>query len=100
MGPIRYLAALIGAGDQDVLRSFILVVALLLETRRIYRPIPFATCCRSGGVRGPFGAEKADSRCDRDARHHRPSRQGHTGPWGEVQPRLWQCTYIAAPVAL
>jgi hypothetical protein len=31
LGPIRYLATLIGAGDQDVLRWFILVVALLLD---------------------------------------------------------------------
>jgi hypothetical protein len=29
--PIRYLATLIGAGDQDVLRWFILLVALLLD---------------------------------------------------------------------
>jgi len=31
LGPIRYLATLLGAGDQDVLRWFILVVALLLD---------------------------------------------------------------------
>jgi hypothetical protein len=31
LGPVRYLAALLGAGDQDVLRWFILVVALLLD---------------------------------------------------------------------
>jgi len=31
LGPIRYLAALLGANDQDVLRWFILVVALLLD---------------------------------------------------------------------
>jgi len=31
LGPIRYLATLIGAGDQDILRWFILVVALLLD---------------------------------------------------------------------
>jgi hypothetical protein len=31
LGPLRYLATLIGAGDQDVLRWFILVVALLLD---------------------------------------------------------------------
>jgi hypothetical protein len=30
-GPIRYLATLLGAGDQDVLRWFILIVALLLD---------------------------------------------------------------------
>jgi hypothetical protein len=28
LGPIRYLAALLGAGDQDVLRYFILVVSI------------------------------------------------------------------------
>src|SRR5215467_13998239 len=27
LGPVRYLATLLGAGDQDVMRSFILVVA-------------------------------------------------------------------------
>jgi hypothetical protein len=31
LGPLRYLATLIDAGDQDVLRRFILVVAVLLD---------------------------------------------------------------------
>jgi hypothetical protein len=31
LGPVRYLATLIGAGDQDVLRWFILAIALLLD---------------------------------------------------------------------
>jgi len=31
LGPVRYLATLLGAGDQDVLRWFILVIALLLD---------------------------------------------------------------------
>jgi len=31
LGPVRYIATLVGAGDQDVLRWFILVVALLLD---------------------------------------------------------------------
>ena len=31
LGPVRYLATLLGAGDQDVLRWFILVVACLLD---------------------------------------------------------------------
>jgi hypothetical protein len=31
LGPVRYLATMIGAGDQDVLRWFILVIALLLD---------------------------------------------------------------------
>jgi hypothetical protein len=31
LGPVRYLATLIGAGDQDVLRWFIVIVALLLD---------------------------------------------------------------------
>ena len=31
LGPVRYLATLLGASDQDVLRYFILVVALLLD---------------------------------------------------------------------
>jgi hypothetical protein len=31
LGPVRYLATLLGAGDQDVLRWFILIVALLLD---------------------------------------------------------------------
>ena len=31
LGPVRYLATLIGANDQDVLRWFILVVAILLD---------------------------------------------------------------------
>jgi hypothetical protein len=31
LGPLRYLATLLGAGDQDVLRPFILVVTTLLD---------------------------------------------------------------------
>jgi hypothetical protein len=31
LGPVKYLATLPGAGDQDVLRYFILLVALLLD---------------------------------------------------------------------
>jgi hypothetical protein len=31
LGPVRYLATLLGAGDQDVMRWFILVVASLLD---------------------------------------------------------------------
>jgi len=31
LGPVRYLATLLGAGDQDLLRWFILVIALLLD---------------------------------------------------------------------
>jgi len=31
LGPVRYLATLLGAGDQNVLRYFILAVALLLD---------------------------------------------------------------------
>jgi hypothetical protein len=31
LGPVRYLATLLGAGDQDVLRWFILVIAVLLD---------------------------------------------------------------------
>ncbi len=31
LGPVRYLATLIGGDDQDVLRWFILVIAVLLD---------------------------------------------------------------------
>ena len=31
LGPVRYLATLLGANDEDVLRCFVLVVALLLD---------------------------------------------------------------------
>ena len=31
LGPVRYLATLLGAGEQDVLRWFILVIAVLLD---------------------------------------------------------------------
>jgi hypothetical protein len=31
LGPVRYLATLLGAGARDVLRGFTLVVALLLD---------------------------------------------------------------------
>ena len=32
LGPVRYLATLLGAGDQEVLRWFILVIAVLLDS--------------------------------------------------------------------
>jgi hypothetical protein len=35
LGPVKYLATLLGAGDQDVLRWFILVVAMLLDPAAI-----------------------------------------------------------------
>jgi hypothetical protein len=35
LGPVKYLATLFGAGDQDVLRWFILVVALLLDSAAV-----------------------------------------------------------------
>ncbi len=35
LGSIRYLATLLGAGDQDVLRLFTLVVAILLDPAAI-----------------------------------------------------------------
>jgi hypothetical protein len=35
LGPVRYLATLLGAGDQDVVRYFILIVALLLDTAAV-----------------------------------------------------------------
>ncbi len=31
LGPVRYLATLLGAGDQDMLRWFILILAVLLD---------------------------------------------------------------------
>jgi hypothetical protein len=46
LGPVRYLATLLRAVDQDVLRWFTLVVALLLD--------PAASCCSS---RRPGGEE-------------------------------------------
>jgi hypothetical protein len=38
LGPVRYLATLIGANDQDVLRYFILAVALLLGPAAVLLP--------------------------------------------------------------
>ena len=34
LGPVKYLAILLGTGDEDLLRYFILVVALLLDPAR------------------------------------------------------------------
>jgi hypothetical protein len=47
LGPVRYLATLLGAGDQDVLRYFILVVALLLDPAAVLLLLAAASARRS-----------------------------------------------------
>src|SRR6266446_7379611 len=47
LGPIRYLATLLGAGDQEVLRWFILVVALLLDPAAVLLLLAAASARRS-----------------------------------------------------
>jgi hypothetical protein len=47
LGPVRYLAALLGAGDQDVLRWFILVVAMLLDPAAVLLLLAAASARRS-----------------------------------------------------
>jgi len=47
LGPVRYLAALLGAGDQDVLRWFILVVAMLLDPSAVLLLLAAASAPRS-----------------------------------------------------
>jgi hypothetical protein len=42
LGPLRYVETLLGAGDQDVLRYFILVAALLLDPAAVLL-LPAAT---------------------------------------------------------
>ena len=50
LGPVRYLATLLGANDEDVLRWFILVIALLR--------LPCCSCSRHHAADAPprFGA--------------------------------------------
>jgi hypothetical protein len=47
LGPVRYLATLLGAGDQDVLRYFILVVALLLDPAAVILLLAAASAGRA-----------------------------------------------------
>jgi TolB-like protein len=47
LGPVRYLATLLGAGDQDVLRYFILVVALLLDPAAVLLLLAAASARRA-----------------------------------------------------
>jgi hypothetical protein len=47
LGPVRYLATLLGAGDQDVLRWFILVVAMLLDPAAVLLLLAAASARRS-----------------------------------------------------
>ena len=42
LDPVRYLATLLGASDQDVLRYFILVVAMLLDPAAVLLLLPWA----------------------------------------------------------
>jgi hypothetical protein len=46
LGPVRYLATLLGADDEAVLRWFILVVALLLDPAAVL--LPLASARREG----------------------------------------------------
>ena len=50
LGPVKYLATLIGAGDQDTLRWFILVVALLLDPAAVLLLLAAASAQRSTSV--------------------------------------------------
>jgi hypothetical protein len=56
LGPVRYLATLLGAGDQDVLRWFILVVAVLLDPAAVLLLLAGTRRCsppyRSGAASG------------------------------------------------
>jgi hypothetical protein len=47
LGPVRYLAMLLGAGDQDVLRWFILIVALLLDPAAVLLLLAAASARRA-----------------------------------------------------
>jgi hypothetical protein len=50
LGPLKYLATLLGAGDQDVLRWFILVVALLLDPTAVLLLLAAASARRSNAA--------------------------------------------------
>jgi len=50
LGPVRYLATLLGVGDHDVLRYFILVVSMLLDPAAVLLLLA-ATRLRSDAAR-------------------------------------------------
>jgi hypothetical protein len=50
LGPVRYLATLLGAGDQEVLRWFILVVAMLLDPAAVLLLLAAASARRSNAA--------------------------------------------------
>jgi hypothetical protein len=83
MGPIRYLAILLGAADEDVLRWFILVAALLLDPAAVLLLLAAtrtrscaATACRGRGwaPTGPDGPQRGARR--RPAAAEGESRRG------------------------
>ena len=47
LGPVKYLATLLGRADEDVLRWFILVVALLLDPAAVRRVSGRPSCCEA-----------------------------------------------------
>jgi hypothetical protein len=51
LGPVRYLETLLGAGDQDVLRYFILVVAMLLDPAAVLLLLAATSARRSIAAR-------------------------------------------------
>ena len=67
LGPVRYLATLLGAGDQDVLRWFILVVAMLLDPAAVLALVGIGVgaaikrCLRPHLVRSTFDSCRADA---------------------------------------
>jgi hypothetical protein len=50
LGPVRYLATLLGAKDDDVLRYFILVIALLLDPAAVLLLLAAASAPRATTV--------------------------------------------------
>jgi hypothetical protein len=57
LGPVRYLATLLGTGAQDVLRYFILVVALLLDPAAVLLLLAATSSTRARQLRLPLDEE-------------------------------------------
>jgi hypothetical protein len=57
LGPVRYLATLLGSTDEQTMRWFILVVALLLDPAAVLLLLPATARAHSGQIVHRWGCE-------------------------------------------